>query len=239
MVILQNVSLSYNTEVEAISHINLSVNDGEFCFITGKSGSGKSTMSKILTGELKPTSGFVRVNGYTMGTLKPKELAEARRKIGMVFQDFRLISSMTVEENLEFAMRCVGASPMAIEQRIPEVLDMVSIAGKAQRYPSELSGGEQQRVAIARAIINHPTLILADEPTGNLDPSLAQEIMQLFLDINKKTGTTAMVITHAQELVDEFQKRVITLEGGRIIADTGIDGEFEDPEGEDADEGSI
>lgn len=159
----------------------LHVDDGEFCFITGASGSGKSTLSKLITGELQPDVGTVRVNGYNMSVLDSKTMAEARRTIGMVFQDFRLITSMTVEENLEFAMRCIGVS-RNMEERIARVLSIVHLEDKEYRYPSELSGGEQQRVAIARAIINRPRLVIADEPTGNLDPKLAEEI------VNKPTA---------------------------------------------------
>lgn len=216
---LKNVTLAYSNGVEGLSNLSLRIRDGEFCFITGPSGSGKSTLSKILTGELAPTAGKVKVNGFLMKDLGSKEKAEARRTIGMVFQDFRLIQSMTVEENLEFAMRCVGASMGSIAPRLEEVMELVSIGGKGDRLPSELSGGEQQRVAIARAIINRPALIIADEPTGNLDPSLADDIMDLFVKINR-LGTTTIIITHAKELVDRRMERVIALSGGKLVRDS-------------------
>lgn len=218
MVELKGVSHEYENGVEGLKDVNLKVTDGEFCFIAGRSGSGKSTLSKLLTGELRATSGEVRVNGYNMGALKPRSMAEARRTIGMVFQDYRLISTMTVEENLEFAMRCVGASTSEIARRLPEVLELVGLEDKMDSMPSEMSGGEQQRAAIARAIINHPLLIIADEPTGNLDPKLAVDIMKLFQRINEM-GTTTIVITHARELVDTFPSRVITLSLGRVVHD--------------------
>lgn len=218
MVELNDVSVSYGNGTESLSHLTLKVPDGEFCFITGKSGSGKSTLSKLLTGEIQADDGVVRVNNFDMSKMSKRSMAEARRTTGMVFQDFRLITSMTAEQNLEFAMRCVNASETAMDRRIPEVLNLVSLEGKEDRLPSELSGGEQQRVAIARAIINRPSLIIADEPTGNLDPDLAVDIMKLFVRINEM-GTTTMVITHALELVERFQKRVITLSGGKLIRD--------------------
>ena len=218
MVELNDVSVSYGNGTEALSHLTLKVPYGEFCFITGKSGSGKSTLSKLLTGEIQADDGVVRVNNFDMSKMSKKSMAEARRTTGMVFQDFRLITSMTVEQNLEFAMRCVNASETAMDRRIPEVLNLVSLEVNEERLPSELSGGEQQRVAIARAIINRPSLIIADEPTGNLDPDLAVDIMKLFVRINEM-GTTTMVITHALELVERFQKRVITLSGGKLIRD--------------------
>lgn len=218
MVDIRGASVEYASGVHGLNGLTLHVEDGEFCFIVGASGSGKSTLSKLITGELQPDSGSVQVNGFHMERLSSRTMAEARRTIGMVFQDFRLIPSMTVEENLEFAMRCIGASNTSIYARIPEVLDLVSLVGKEDRFPSELSGGEQQRVAIARAIINHPRLIIADEPTGNLDPKLSEEILRLLLKINE-LGTTMLVITHARELVQKFSKRTIALSHGRIEAD--------------------
>lgn len=219
MVDLKNVCVSYENGVEALTDFSFHADDGELCFITGESGSGKSTLSKLITGELKAATGDVNVNGYEMGKLKSKTLAQARRSIGMVFQDFRLINSMTVSENLEFAMRCINAPVSSIKPRIDEVLELVSMKGMGSRLPSELSGGEQQRAAIARAIINKPSLIIADEPTGNLDPTLAIDIMKLFLRINEM-GTTALIITHAKELVDIFPQRVITIKTGRLVEDS-------------------
>ena len=221
MVQVENAVLTYGNGVQGLKGVNLKVDDGEFCFITGKSGSGKSSLSKILTGEMSQSAGMVKVNGYQMGALDRKTMAEARRTIGMVFQDFRLITSMNVEQNLEFAMRCINAPVSNIDRRIEEVLDLVSLSDKRYRMPAELSGGEQQRVAIARAIINRPKILIADEPTGNLDPAMAKEIMGLFVEFNETMETTTLVITHAQDLVDMYQKRVITLGNGFIINDTG------------------
>lgn len=220
MLDIRDATVYYPSGVQGVDNLNLHVDDGEFCFITGASGSGKSTLSKLITGELQPDVGTVRVNGYNMSALDSKTMAEARRTIGMVFQDFRLITSMTVEENLEFAMRCIGVS-RNMEERIARVLSIVHLEGKEYRYPSELSGGEQQRVAIARAIINRPRLVIADEPTGNLDPKLAEEIIKIFVDINGIENTTVIVITHAKELVAKFRKRTIVLSDGRIYWEGG------------------
>mgnify|MGYP000102033103 CR=1 FL=1 len=220
MLDIRDATVYYPCGVQGVDNLNLHVDDGEFCFITGASGSGKSTLSKLITGELQPDVGTVRVNGYNMSALDSKTMAEARRTIGMVFQDFRLITSMTVEENLEFAMRCIGVS-RNMEERIARVLSIVHLEGKEYRYPSELSGGEQQRVAIARAIINRPRLVIADEPTGNLDPKLAEEIIKIFVDINGIENTTVIVITHAKELVAKFRKRTIVLSAGRIYWEGG------------------
>ena len=220
MLDIRDATVYYPSGVQGVDNLNLHVDDGEFCFITGASGSGKSTLSKLITGELLPDVGTVRVNGYNMSALDSKTMAEARRTIGMVFQDFRLITSMTVEENLEFAMRCIGVS-RNMEERIARVLSIVHLEGKEYRYPSELSGGEQQRVAIARAIINRPRLVIADEPTGNLDPKRAEEIIKIFVDINGIENTTVIVITHAKELVAKFRKRTIVLSAGRIYWEGG------------------
>lgn len=220
MLDIRDATVYYPSGAQGVDNLNLHVDDGEFCFITGASGSGKSTLSKLITGELQPDVGTVRVNGYNMSALDSKTMAEARRTIGMVFQDFRLITSMTVEENLEFAMRCIGVS-RNMEERIARVLSIVHLEGKEYRYPSELSGGEQQRVAIARAIINRPRLVIADEPTGNLDPKLAEEIIKIFVDINGIENTTVIVITHAKELVAKFRKRTIVLSAGRIYWEGG------------------
>ena len=218
MVELKNVTLTYNGVVEGVSDLSLTIEDGEFCFIIGRSGSGKSTFSKLLTGELKPQYGTVKVNGYPMEQVRGKTKAEARRTIGMVFQDFRLIREMTAYENLEFAARCVGISGEGAEKRIADVLDLVGLSGKEDRYPRELSGGEQQRVAIARALINRPELLIADEPTGNLDPELARSIIDLFFKINA-LGTTVLVITHAKALVEQYNARVLALSDGKLVQD--------------------
>lgn len=217
MLDIRDATVYYPSGVQGVDNLNLHVDDGEFCFITGASGSGKSTLSKLITGELQPDVGTVRVNGYNMSALDSKTMAEARRTIGMVFQDFRLITSMTVEENLEFAMRCIGVS-RNMEERIARVLSIVHLEGKEYRYPSELSGGEQQRVALARALVNNPSVLLADEPTGNLDPNNSWEIMKLLEEINE-SGTTVVVVTHNREIVNAMQKRVITMKKGVIISD--------------------
>ena len=217
MLDIRDATVYYPSGVQGVDNLNLHVDDGEFCFITGASGSGKSTLSKLITGELLPDVGTVRVNGYNMSALGSKTMAEARRTIGMVFQDFRLITSMTVEENLEFAMRCIGVS-RNMEERIARVLSIVHLEGKEYRYPSELSGGEQQRVALARALVNNPSVLLADEPTGNLDPNNSWEIMKLLEEINE-SGTTVVVVTHNREIVNAMQKRVITMKKGVIISD--------------------
>lgn len=222
MIELKHVQFAYGDSGAGLRDVSLTVRDGEFCFVTGPSGSGKSTLSKIITAELFADVGTVQVNNYTLSeNLRSRELAEARRTIGVVYQDFRLITSMTVRENLEFAMRCVNARNEDIEQRIPEVLELVALSGKENRMPSELSGGEQQRVAIARAIINRPLLVIADEPTGNLDPRLAADIFGLFMKINE-AGTTTLIITHAYDLVQKYHKRVIAMRDGRITGDSTV-----------------
>ena len=219
MVKLEHVHYAYDESADGLQDVSLCVQDGEFVFITGKSGSGKSTLSKLITAELTADEGSVRVNNYSIDrNIRMRSIAELRRTIGMVFQDFRLINSMTVWDNLEFAMQCIKTSNAQIEQRIPEVLDLVGLTGKEYRFPNQLSGGEQQRVAIARAIINKPTLIIADEPTGNLDPSLAEDIFRLFLRINE-LGTTTIVITHAADMVQKLQRRTIGLKGGKVLFD--------------------
>ena len=219
MVKLEHVHYTYDESADGLQDVSLCVQDGEFVFITGKSGSGKSTLSKLITAELTADKGCVRVNNYSIDkNIRMRSIAELRRTIGMVFQDFRLINSMTVWDNLEFAMQCIKTSNAQIKQRIPEVLDLVGLTGKEYRFPNQLSGGEQQRVAIARAIINKPTLIIADEPTGNLDPSLAEDIFQLFLHINE-LGTTTIVITHAADMVQKLQRRTIGLKGGKVLFD--------------------
>ena len=192
--------------------------DGEFVFIIGPSGAGKSTLIKLLLREEKHTSGKVIVNDFKMNKLKENKIPLLRRSMGVVFQDFRLIDTMTVYENVAFAMRVIGCSNKMIRRRVPYVLGVVGLGHKAKNYPKELSGGEQQRVALARALVNNPKTIIADEPTGNVDPALAREIMELLMEINKK-GTTVIVITHDKKLVDDFNKRVIAIKGGEIISD--------------------
>ncbi|MBR3848418.1 MAG: cell division ATP-binding protein FtsE [Oscillospiraceae bacterium] len=218
MVRLLDVCKVYENGTPALSGINLKIDDGEFVFLVGTSGSGKSTIVKILTSEVKMTSGRGVVNDFNLNRIKPSRIPELRRTIGVVFQDFRLIDKKTVYENVAFAMRAVGASPRHIKKRVPYVLDLVGLTHKAKSLPNELSGGERQRVAVARAIVNNPKMIIADEPTGNLDPKMSIEIMSLLERINS-LGTTVLVVTHERELVDEFEKRVITIDSGRIISD--------------------
>lgn len=218
MIDLVNVTKTYETGTHALNGIDMHIDDGEFVFLVGPSGSGKSTIIKLLTGEILPTEGRVMINGFSMSRISDKQIPYMRRTIGVIFQDFRLIGKKTVYDNLSLAMRAVGASPREIKNRIPYVLDLVGLAGKGQRYPDELSGGEQQRVAIARALVNNPSTIVADEPTGNLDPARSLEIMMLLERINQ-LGTTVLVVTHEKDLVNKFQKRVITLERGIVVSD--------------------
>ena len=197
--------------------------------LVGSSGSGKSTLIKLLIGEIRPTEGRIVVNNYNIGTLKKREVPYLRRTLGVVFQDFRLIDKKNVYENVAFAMRAVGATSRAIRKRVPYVLELVGLTEKANVRPLELSGGEQQRVAIARALVNNPRLIIADEPTGNLDPARSLELMTLFEKINQ-LGTTILIVTHEKELVDKFSKRVIVIDKGEIISDqTGGYYEYEKP----------
>ena len=218
MIRLTDVEKEYENGTHALYGVSLSIEDGEFVFLVGPSGSGKSTIIKLLTGEILPTNGKLMVNGFSLTKIAERQIPLLRRSIGVIFQDFRLIDKKTVYENLSFAMRAVGASPREIRKRIPYVLKLVGLEEKADRYPDELSGGEQQRVAIARALINNPYTIIADEPTGNLDPARSYEIMTLLERINQ-LGTTVLVVTHEKDLVNKFQKRVVTLEKGKIIGD--------------------
>ena len=213
-----DVQKTYDNGTKALKGVSLRIDDGEFAFLVGPSGSGKSTIIKLITGEEEPTDGRLLVNGYNMGSIRNRQLPYMRRTLGVIFQDFRLIEKKTVWENLEFVMRAVGASPREIRKRIPYVLDLVGLTRKDDRYPDQLSGGEQQRVAIARALVNNPHMIIADEPTGNLDPGRSLEIMMLLEKINE-LGTTMLVVTHEKELVNRFSKRVIAIENGRIISD--------------------
>ncbi len=215
---MSDVSMQYDNGVRAVKRATLRIDEGEFVFLVGPSGSGKSTLIKLLTGEVRPTAGRIVVNNYNMSTIKKREIPYLRRTLGVVFQDFRLIEKKTVYENVAFAMRAVGAKNRAIKKRVPYVLDLVGLSEKADTRPLELSGGEQQRVAIARALVNNPRLIIADEPTGNLDPVRSYELMTLFEKINE-LGTTILIVTHEKELVDEFEKRVIMIDGGEIVSD--------------------
>ena len=218
MIEFTDVTKSYVEGNEALRGINLQVEDGEFAFLVGPSGSGKSTIIKLITGEIQPTSGSVHVNGYSLECIRKSEIPFMRRTVGVVFQDFRLISNKTVYDNVAFAMRVVGARTREIRDRVPYVLDLVGLETKSRRHPGELSGGEQQRLAIARALVNNPSTIIADEPTGNLDPARSMEIMTLLQEINN-LGTTMLVVTHEQNLVQQFQNRVITIEDGLITSD--------------------
>ena len=218
MIRLKDVEKCYANGAKAINGISLEIDDGEFVFLVGPSGSGKSTIIKMLTGEIGPTAGRVIVNGYNMTNISSRQIPYMRRTIGVIFQDFRLLEKKNVYENMVFAMRAVGAPPAEIKRRIPYVPELVGLENKTRRLPSELSGGEQQRVAIARALVNNPETIIADEPTGNLDPERSFEIMSLLERIND-LGTTMLVVTHEKDLVNRFSKRVIALERGQIVGD--------------------
>ena len=218
MIEFTDVIKSYVQGNQALKGVSMQIEDGEFVFLVGPSGSGKSTIIKLITGELKPTSGTVHVNGYSLERVRKREIPFLRRTVGVVYQDFRLIETKTVYDNVAFAMRVIGARNREIKERVPYVLELVGLENKANRLPGELSGGEQQRLAIARALVNNPSTIIADEPTGNLDPARAFEIMLLLQEINK-LGPTVLVVTHAQNLVEEFTHRVITLDEGLVISD--------------------
>ena len=218
MIVFDDVYKMYPNGTNALNGVNFKIEDGEFVFIVGKSGAGKSTVIKMLMCEDKPTSGTVTIDDFNLKKIRRRKIPYLRRTMGVVFQDFRLIDSMTVFEHVAFSMRVIGASRRVIRRRVPYVLGIVRLGHKAKNYPNELSGGEQQRVALARALVNNPKMIIADEPTGNVDPSMAQEIMELLVEINKM-GTTVIVVTHDKGLVDRFNKRVITLQDGKIIGD--------------------
>ena len=225
MVIMKNVRKVYeSSNTVALDDVSLTVNDGEFVFLVGPSGSGKTTIMKLITGEVRPTSGTVLVNDFDMSTIRRRKLPKVRRTLGVVFQDYRLIENMNVYDNVAFAMRVVGAANRDIRTRVPYILELVGLDGREKRMPGELSGGEQQRVAIARALVNSPRMIVADEPTGNLDPVRSLELMLLLEKINEM-GTTVLVVTHEKELVDAFSKRVITIDGGKKTSD-GEDGGY-------------
>ena len=225
MVSLSNVRMRYpGTKKDVLKDLDLTIKDGEFLFLVGPSGSGKSTIIKLLTGEVKASGGKIRVNDFDLRTIKRRHLPKLRRTLGVIFQDFRLIDDMTVYENVAFAMRVVGAPNREIRKRVPYVLDLVGLTDCKNRQPRELSGGEQQRVAIARALVNSPGLIIADEPTGNLDPAKSLEIMMLLNKINEM-GTTVLVVTHEKELVNAFGKRVVSLSDGVLVSD-GTDGYY-------------
>ena len=224
MIQFTDVVKSYTEGNTALKGVNLQIEDGEFVFLVGPSGSGKSTIMKIITGELKPTSGSVHVNGYNLERIRKRDIPFMRRTLGVVFQDFRLIPKMTVYDNVAYAMRVIGAREAEIKERVPYVLELVGLTDKERRHPNEMSGGEQQRLAIARALVNNPSTIIADEPTGNLDPARSFELMTLLQEINN-LGTTVLVVTHEQELVERFDRRVIAINDGLVISD-GMDGYY-------------
>ena len=225
MVEMNNVSVVYESSgTEALDNVSLSIKEGEFVFLVGPSGSGKTTLMKLITGEIRAKSGKIVVNDFDMRHIKRRKLPKMRRTLGVIFQDFRLIENMNVYDNVAFAMRVVGARRKEIKQRVPYVLDLVGLEGREKRMPNELSGGEQQRVAIARALVNNPRMIVADEPTGNLDPVRSLELMLLFEKINEM-GTTILVVTHEKELVNALAKRVVAIDNGHVISD-GMDGYY-------------
>jgi cell division transport system ATP-binding protein len=218
MVVLDGVTKAYSETATGLSDVNLSIDAGEFVFLVGPSGSGKSTFIRLLIKELDPSEGTITVGGRNLARLSPGKVPYLRRAIGCVFQDFKLLQGRTVYENVAYALQVIGESPRGIRRKVPEILALVGLSEKAGRFPNELSGGEQQRVSIARAFVNHPRLLIADEPTGNLDPETSIGIMQLLYRINR-TGTTVIMATHDREMVDKMQMRVIALEGGRVVRD--------------------
>ena len=219
MIEFRNVSKVYNNGTEALHNINLKVEKGEFVFIVGSSGAGKSTFLKLITCEERPNEGQVLIDGQDISHIRKGKIPYVRRKMGLVFQDFRLIDHMTVYDNVAFAMRVVGASPKAIKKRVPYILGLVGLQHKAKHYPTEMSGGERQRVGLARALVTNPSMIIADEPTGNIDPALSYEIVDLLSAINER-GTTVLMVTHEHSLVKHFHKRIIQIHSGEIVSDT-------------------
>ncbi len=219
MIEFRNVSKVYATGTHALNKASLTIDKGEFVFIVGSSGAGKSTFLKLIMREEVPTTGSIIVNGMQLDKMRRRQVPKLRRTMGIVFQDFRLIDKMTVYDNVAFAMRAVGAKNRAIKKRVPYILELVGLEGKADRYPSELSGGEQQRVGLARALVNNPQMIIADEPTGNIDPEMSYEILELLSEINKR-GTTILIVTHELDLVQSFKRRVITIDKGVVVSDT-------------------
>ena len=227
MIKMEKVTKIYENGAVGLRDVSLEINKGEFVFVVGSSGSGKSTFMRLLLKEIEPTSGDIIVNNTDITKLKRRQIPYYRRKVGVVFQDFRLLPSKTVYENVAFAMQVVETNPKYIRRNVPQILSMVGLGKKAKAYPNQLSGGEQQRVALARAIINRPPILLADEPTGNLDPKNSLEIMKLLEEINER-GTTVLVVTHNREIVNSFRKRVITMRKGVIVSDEEEGGYLED-----------
>lgn len=220
MIEFRNVSKVYDSNgTKALSNVNIKIEDGEFVFVVGSSGAGKSTFLKLIMHEEKPTEGEIIFNEYSSATLKKKQVPYYRRGMGIVFQDFRLIPKMTVYDNVAFAMRVIGAKEKEIRKRVPHILNLVGLSQKARALPTELSGGEQQRVSLARALVNNPKVIIADEPTGNVDPEMSHEIVDLLTKINN-AGTTVIMVTHEHDLVRSFQRRVIVIKGGEVVSDT-------------------
>lgn len=222
MIEFRNVSKDYPSGTHALNNVSLKINDGEFVFIVGSSGAGKSTFLKLIMSEEKLTKGEINVDGIRLSKLRRRKVPYLRRKMGIVFQDFRLIEKMSVYDNVAFAMRCVGASNKTIKERVPYILKLVGLGSKIKSKPSQLSGGEQQRVSLARALVNNPEIIIADEPTGNVDPEMSHEIIDLLSEINKQ-GTTIIIVTHEHDLVKEFGKRVIEIHKGKIVHDTMLE----------------
>ncbi len=223
-----NVSKMYKHDFAAVKNIDLNIEPGEFLFIVGKSGAGKSTLIKLLLKEINPTEGIIKYKEQDVTRIRKRNIAEYRRRIGFVFQDYRLLPKLTVYENIAFAMEMICCASKNIRREIPIVLSMVGLSDKAKYYPDELSGGEQQRVAIARAIVNKPETIIADEPTGNLDPETSAEIMKIFNEINKR-GTTVIMATHDREIVNKYQRRIVELKNGVIIRDIKAGGYVDEP----------
>lgn len=218
MIEFKNVTVVYDKDIVGLDNVSFKINDGEFVFLVGKTGAGKSSAIKLLTGEIRPTGGDVIVDGIVVNALKRSKIPYLRRAQGVVFQDFRLLPNKTVFENVAFAMEIIGKSKKEIRRKVPKILALVGLDERANNYPNEISGGEQQRVSIARALVNSPSLIIADEPTGNLDVETSQEVMKLFDRINKM-GTTIVMVTHSEKIVNDMCKRVIQLEGGSIVRD--------------------
>lgn len=218
MIRLNNVSKIYETGNKAVRNLNLTIEDGEFVFIVGKSGSGKSTLLKLITRELIPTEGKIEVNGIDLNRIKKRDIPKYRRMLGVIFQDFRLLNDRNVFENIAFAQRVIGAGVREIKENVPKMLKLTGLSSKYKNMPNQLSGGEQQRVALARALVNRPDILLADEPTGNLDPKTSEEIMKLLEQINER-GTTVLVVTHNREIVNAMKKRVVTMHEGDIVSD--------------------
>lgn len=235
MIKLEHVSKSYSAGIPALNDVNLNIEQGEFVFIVGDSGSGKSTLIKLLLKELDPTSGTITIDGRKLNKIKRRQIPKFRRNIGVVFQDFRLLKDRNIYDNVAFAQKVIGESTRSIKKNVPTMLSMVGLAAKYRSYPKQLSGGEQQRVAIARALVNKPKILLADEPTGNLDSNNAWEIMKLMEEINEQ-GTTVVVVTHNLEIVKAMNKRVITMQKGVIVEDSNEDKDYSRKASEDKDD---